>query len=951
MDKFSFLGNSEIEFIDELYQSYKNDPESVEESWRQFFRGFDFASTKFPVKQESTNDKIPASDSMNKEFNVMNLIQAYRQRGHLFTKTNPVRTRRKYFPTLDIENFNLSDADLETVFHAGAELGIGASKLKDIVAHLQETYCKSIGAEYVFVRHPQMLRWLQNKMENSKNTPNFTDDQRKHIYYHLKLAVGFENYIHKKFVGQKRFSLEGTETLIPALDAMIERGAELGVQEFIFGMAHRGRLNVLANILEKPYANIFKEFVGEEFEEDIALGDVKYHLGYGNTVKTDDGSQVKLHLAPNPSHLETVGAVVQGISRSKIDNDYDGDQDKLVPVIIHGDAAIAGQGIVYETVQMSQLKGYKTGGTIHLVINNQIGFTTNYLDARSSTYCTDVAKVTRSPVFHVNGDDVEAFIFTIKMAMEYRQEFNSDVFIDILSYRKYGHNEGDEPRFTQPILYKEIAKHKNPRDLYADYLIEKGIYSKEDTKQLNADYNKLLDNEFELSKTFDKVIIQPFLEDYYKNIRYSNEQDFEQSPITGVAKKKLLDLAENITNLPEDLSFFKKIGKLMSDRKNMVTNDELDWAMGELLAYSSLLDEGNGVRVSGQDSERGTFSHRHAALVIDNSDKKYFPLKNISDKQAPFHIYNSHLSEYGVLGFEYGYALAHPSGLTIWEAQFGDFHNVAQAVIDQYISAAEDKWGIKNGLVMYLPHGYEGQGAEHSSARMERFLTLCANNNMQITNPSTPANLFHMLRRQVKRDIRVPLICFTPKSLLRHAKCVSKLDEMANGHFQEVIDDDNVIAEEVRRVVFCSGKIYYDLLAKKEELFAQDVALVRLEQLYPFPNKQIDQVLERYPNSILHLWVQEEPENMGAWQFVNYNFKEREINLVPVARQSSGSPATGLSKIHISGQNEIINKVFRKCDCDRKLKYCGLQCMEGSSHEEILSLHEYFEEKKSKLLM
>ncbi|MGQ1910516.1 2-oxoglutarate dehydrogenase E1 component [Marinifilum sp. RC60d5] len=951
MDKFSFLGNSEIEYIDDLYQSYKDNPESVEESWRTFFQGFDFASAKFPVKQTLAEEIPTSNESMSKEFNVMNLIQAYRQRGHLFTKTNPVRTRRKYFPTLDIETFDLAESDLETSFHAGKEIGIGYAKLKDIVAHLQETYCKSIGAEYVFVRHPQMLKWLQKKMESTKNTPHFTNEQCKHIYYHLKMAVGFENYIHKKFVGQKRFSLEGTETLIPALDAMIERGAELGVQEFIFGMAHRGRLNILANILEKPYANIFKEFVGEEYEGDIELGDVKYHLGYGNTVKTDDGNIVKLHLAPNPSHLETVGAVVQGISRSKIDNDYDGEQDKLVPVVIHGDAAIAAQGIVYETVQMAQLKGYKTGGTIHLVINNQVGFTTNYLDARSSTYCTDIAKVTRSPVFHVNGDDVESLVFTIKLAMEYRQEFNSDVFIDILSYRKHGHNEGDEPRFTQPILYKEIAKHKNPRDLYANHLIEKGIYTPNDITRINSEYNKLLDEKFELSKTFDKVVIQPFLDEYYKNIRYSTDIDFDLSPETGVNKKSLLKLADKITNLPSDLHFFKKIGKLMSDRKNMIDNNRIDWAMGELLAYSSLLSEGNSVRISGQDSERGTFSHRHAALVIEDSDKKYFPLKNLSENQAPFHVYNSSLSEYGVLGYEYGYAMAHPTGLTIWEAQFGDFHNVAQAVIDQYISAAEDKWGIKNGLVMYLPHGYEGQGAEHSSARIERFLTLCANNNMQIINPTTPANLFHMLRRQVKREIRVPLVCFSPKSLLRHPACMSSIDELAKGHFQEVINDYNVISKEVRRVVFCSGKIYYELLAEKEKLNAQDIALIRIEQLYPFPDKQVDKIVEQYPNALLHLWVQEEPENMGAWQFVNYAFKHKNINLVPVARQASGSPATGLSKIHALGQKEIINKVFRKCNCKRKLKYCGLQCVEGSSHEEILRQHEYFDKKKSKLLM
>jgi 2-oxoglutarate dehydrogenase E1 component len=951
MDKFSFLGNSEIESIEELYQAYQKDPESVEESWRSFFKGFDFASANFPIKQSSNNSIASSGEAVNKEFDVINLIQAYRQRGHLFTKTNPVRTRRKYFPTLDIENFGLSEDDLDTVFHAGNKIGIGPAKLKDIIAHLQETYCKSIGAEYLFVRHPQMLNWLQEKMESNKNTPQFTDEQRKHIYYHLKMAVGFENYIHKKFVGQKRFSLEGTETLIPALDALIERGAELGVEEFIFGMAHRGRLNVLANILEKPYANIFKEFVGEEYEEDIALGDVKYHLGYGNTVKTDDGSEVKLHLAPNPSHLETVGAVVQGISRSKIDKEYEGNENKLVPVVIHGDAAVAGQGIVYEILQMSQLKGYKTGGSIHLVINNQVGFTTNYLDARSSTYCTDVAKVTRCPVFHVNGDDVEALIFTIKMAMEYRQEFHTDVFIDILSYRKYGHNEGDEPRFTQPLLYKAIAKHKNPRDIYADFLIEKGIYNKEEVKKINSDYNQLLDDNFEQSKNIEKVAIQPFLEKDYLNIRFSNEEDFAQSPETGVKKADLLELAEKITSLPEDLHFFKKIGKLMNDRKKMIENDHFDWAMAELLAYSSILNEGKNVRISGQDSERGTFSHRHAALVIEDTDKKYFPLKNIGEQQGQFHVYNSSLSEYGVLGYEYGYALAQPECLTIWEAQFGDFHNVAQAVIDQYISAAEDKWGIKNGLVMFLPHGYEGQGAEHSSARMERFLTLCANNNMQITNPSTPANLFHMLRRQVNRDIRIPLVCFTPKSLLRHPECTSSIEDLSHGKFQEVIDDQNVIAKEVRRVVFCSGKIYYDLLAEKQKLNAQDIALVRLEQLYPFPHQQVDAVLERYPNALLHLWVQEEPENMGAWQFVNYKLKEKEINLVPVARIASGSPATGLSKIHFIGQNEIISKVFRTCDCDRKLKYCGLQCVEGSSHEEILKQHQVFQNQKSKLLL
>jgi len=950
MDKFSFIGNSEIESVNKMYQEYLKNPDSMEESWKKFFQGFEFAQANFKTKPDSaavTGGPVP--ESMSKEFNVINLIQAYRQRGHLFTKTNPVRTRRKYFPTLDIENFNLDEADLSTLFQAGSEIGIGAATLRDILTHLQQTYCQSVGVEYLFMREPRMVKWLQEKMETNRNTPNFTNDQKKHIYYHLKLAVGFENYIHRKFVGQKRFSLEGAEALIPALDALIEKGAELGIDEFIFGLSHRGRLNVLANILEKPYANIFKEFVGEEFEEDIALGDVKYHLGYGNTVTTDHGRKVKLNMAPNPSHLEIVGGVVQGIARSKIDNQYAGDYNKLAPIIIHGDAAIAGQGIVYEIVQMSQLKGYRTGGTIHMVVNNQVGFTTNYLDARSSTYCTDVGKVTRSPIFHVNGDDAEALIYTVKLAIEYRQEFHTDVFIDILSYRKFGHNEGDEPRFTQPLLYKAIAKHSNPRDIYAEILIKNGIYTKEEIKELNDKFNQLLDYKFEESKQIDKVYIQPFLEEKYKEIRYSGEQDFNSSPQTGIDVNILKDIAKKITTLPKDKPFFKKISKLLNDRKKMVEENRLDWAMSELLAYGSLLEEGHPVRVSGQDSERGTFSHRHAAFVVEDRAEKYFPLKHLSADQADFYIYNSPLNEYGVLGFEYGYALAEPNALTIWEAQFGDFHNVAQPIIDQYISAAEDKWGIKNGLVLLLPHGYEGQGAEHSSARLERFLTLCANNNMQIVNPTTPANLFHMFRRQVKRDIRVPLACFTPKSLLRHPKCTSTLDEMANGRFQEVIDDYNVEAENVRRVVFCSGKVYYDLLAKKEELEATDVALVRIEQLYPFPQAQIDKVLERYPNALLHLWVQEEPENMGAWQFIKYYFKGAE--LVPVARQKSGSPATGLSKIHMLGQTEIINKVFRKCDCDYKYKYCGLQCVEGSSREEILTTHEYFEMKKSKLLM
>ncbi len=934
MDKFSFLGNSELSSIDQLYQQYKQDPDSVDESYQKFFQGFDFALENY---QQPTSSGL-----VDKEFLVLNLIHGYRQRGHLFTKTNPVRSRRKYYPTLDIENFDLSEKDLDTVFQAGNELGIGPSTLKDIIAHLQQTYCQSVAVEYLYIRHPEILSWMKNKMESVKNTPNFSPEKKRMIFNQLNSAVGFENFIHKKFVGQKRFSLEGSETLIPGLHAIISKGADLGVEEVMIGMAHRGRLNVMTNILRKPYKNVFKEFVGDEYEDGISLGDVKYHLGYGNDIETENGKKVRVNLAPNPSHLETVAPVIEGISRSKIDHKYGKDFDKVVPIVIHGDAAIAGQGLVYEVVQMAQLQGYKTGGTIHIVINNQVGFTTNYLEGRSSTYCTDVGKVTRSPVFHVNGDDVEALVFTVELAMEYRQRFNSDVFIDLLSYRKYGHNEGDEPRFTQPTLYKAIAKHKNPRDIYKLKLEEEGVVSKSDAKKEEENLNQLLEQELTDSKLIEKVMIQRFLHEDWNTYRHSEPEDFGTSPDTSIGRKQLLHLLERINHLPEDKKFFKKLHKIVNDRKAMVDEDRIDWALGELLAYASLLTEGHSVRLSGQDAERGTFAHRHAALTIEDTDKRYRPLQHIAPNQASFKVYNSLLSEYGVMGFEYGYALAKPDGLTIWEAQFGDFYNVAQVIIDQYISSAEEKWGLMNGLVLLLPHGFEGQGPEHSSARVERFLSLAARNNMQVVNCTTPANYFHVLRRQLKRDFRVPLIVFTPKSLLRFPKCVSKLSDFAQGGFREVIDDMDVKVKEVKRVVFSTGKVYYDLLARKEELGACDVALVRLEQMHPFPQQQVDEILKKYDKALLHLWVQEEPENMGAWNYIRN--KMPDAGLIPVARLASGSPATGLNGLHVIGQNEIVNKVFKGCHCDRKLKYCGLQCVEGKSRTEILKQHKYFEE-------
>ena len=905
MDKFSQVGNQEIAAIEELYSAYLIDPESVNVSWKNFFAGFEFARKNFADTKNSVHD-----DKIDKEFAILNLIHGYRQRGHLFTKTNPVRSRRKYLPTLDIENFGLQKSDLDTVFQAGNNIGIGPATLKAIIEHLEATYCQSIGVEYVFMRHPELIDWLKVKMESTRNSQVFTPEQKNHIYYHLKLAVGFESFIHKKFVGQKRFSLEGGEALIPALDAVIEHGAELGISEFVIGMAHRGRLNVLTNILEKPYENIFKEFVGTEYEQDLSLGDVKYHLGYENEVETDNGKKVRLSLMPNPSHLETVGALVQGMVRSRIDTHYDNDFNKVAPIVIHGDAAIATQGIVYEIIQMSQLPGYKTGGTIHLVINNQVGFTTNYLEARSSTYCTDVAKVTRSPVFHVNGDDVEAIIFTVKLAMEFRQKFHADVFIDILCYRKYGHNEGDEPRFTQPLLYKAIEKHPNPRDIYADKLAEQGVMSRAETSKLNHEFDLLLEEKHKESEKIDKVIVRRFLNGKYTKYANPSKANLILPVKTGVKKSELLRIAERINTLPADKKFFKKIDRIVEDRRMMILDNRMDWAMAELLAYGTLLEEGYPVRLSGQDSERGTFAHRHASFVVEDTDEKYFPLKNISGKQAQFNVFNSLLSEYGVLGYEYGYSLATPKGLTIWEAQFGDFTNVAQVIFDQYISSAYEKWGMMNGLVLYLPHGYEGQGPEHSSARIERFLNLTADNNIQVVVPTSPANMFHLIRRQLHWNVRIPLVVFTPKSLLRHPLVTSSVDELAEGHFQEIIEDAVAKPSKIRKLIFTYGKLYYDLHKRQAEEGILDVAIVRVEQLFPLPAEGIKSIIAKYPNLERIIWAQDEPSNMGAWQHIQRFLPDVAFELI--SRPASASPAVGLMYQHNLRLKTILDSAFNE---------------------------------------
>ena len=900
MDKFSFLGAMHTTMIDQMYEKFTKEPKSIDEEWRNFFQGYDFAKTVY------SEDDIPVY--FQKEFKVINLIDAYRKSGHLFTKTNPVRERRKYTPTLHFENFGLEDSDLDIEFQAGTQVGIGPATLRMIINHLEQVYCQSIGIEYMYIRDPIEIEWIKDRLHQNSNMPNFEVSQKKHILHKLNQAVAFENFLHKKFVGQKRFSLEGAESLIPALDALIEHSSDLGVKEFVMGMAHRGRLNVLANIFNKTYKQIFSEFEGNIYDDDLISGDVKYHLGFTSLQKCNNGNNIKLSLTPNPSHLEAVDPVVEGITRAKLDSQYDGDPNKILPVLIHGDAALAGQGIVYEVIQMAQLDGYKTGGTIHIAINNQVGFTTNYLDARSSTYCTDIAKVTLSPVIHVNGDDVEAVVHALQLAVEYRQRYHKDVFIDLLCYRKYGHNEGDEPRFTQPKLYEIISKHKNPREIYIQKLIKEGLVESSVVKSLDNDFQILLQDRFDEAKEIKKAKITPFLKDEWSGIERNFEPNFNDSPITNIDIKKLKRLAKNLYQIPEKYKLFKKTRKLLADRKKMFEDSEkLDWAMGELLAYATLLEDGHDIRLSGQDVERGTFSHRHAILKVEHSEAEVCPLNNISNKSS-FEAYNSLLSEYGVLGFDYGYSIARPDTLTIWEAQFGDFSNGAQIMIDQFISCAEDKWKVMSGLVMLLPHGYEGQGAEHSSARLERFLQMCAKYNMQIVNCTTPANFFHLLRRQLKRKYRKPLVVFTPKSLLRHPSCISDINDFSSGSFQSIIDDI-VSPDLIEKLVLCSGKIFYDLLARREKEPLKNVALVRVEQLFPLHKHAIESVIKKYDAKQI-IWVQEEPENMGAWTYILSELRNFRIEII--SRPPSAATANGSSKKSFSQQHEIIEKVFKK---------------------------------------
>ena len=902
MDKYSFLNAAHTAHFAELYDQYLINPDSVEPSWRAFFQGFDFGM------EQQADVEIP--EDVLKEFRVVKLIDAYRGSGHLFTKTNPVRRRRQYSPTLDIKNFGLDQDDLKTVFSAGDIIGIGAATLADIIIHLECIYCESIGMEYMYIRHPERVNWIQKWINKNGNHPNFNNDQKKQILKKLNEAVTFEQFLHTKYVGQKRFSLEGGESLIPALDALIETAALDGVEQFVVGMAHRGRLNTLTNIFGKSATDIFSEFDGKDYEEEVFDGDVKYHLGWTSNRMTDSGLWVNLNIAPNPSHLEAVNAVVEGIARAKQDRTYAEQPNKVMPILIHGDAAIAAQGVVYEVIQMAQLDGYKTGGTIHIVVNNQIGFTTNYLDGRSSTYCTDVGKATLSPVLHVNADDVEAVVHAMHFAVAYRNRFKRDVFIDLLGYRKYGHNEGDEPRFTQPKLYKAIANHKNPRDIYAEKLISERVITHHELEQMEREYKARMEENLEVSRKEQNTIITPFMQDEWEGFQRVKVDGMlgriDTSCDIGILEK----VGSAITKLPEDKSFIRKTQRLIGERYKMFFETKtLDWAMGEMLAYGSLLAEGHDVRVSGQDVERGTFSHRHAVIKVEDSEEEVILLNSISEDQGQFSIYNSLLSEYGVMGFDYGYALARPKALTIWEAQFGDFSNGAQIMIDQYLSSAEDKWKLQNGLVLLLPHGYEGQGAEHSSARMERYLQLCAKDNMYVVDVTTPANLFHVLRRQVKPNFRKPLVVFTPKSLLRHPKVVSTVDEFTTGSFQPIILENEIPVKNTKTLVFCTGKFYYDLIDEREKQGRDDVAIIRLEQLFPLPKNEIENILADYAHVSDVVWAQEEPRNMGAWSHLLLHLPAAQQFRV-ASRRFYGTPAAGSATRFKRRHQQVLDYVF-----------------------------------------
>ncbi len=911
MKDFSYITHSHPAFIESLYKDFLTNPTLVDPDLRKFFEGFDFAvNGNYAAGQAAPGAVDAGSIDWMLEIKVYRLILGYRNKGHLIAKTNPIRTRKDRGANLDLSFFGLSDKDLNTVFQAGNLIGIGPAPLKQILAHLQNAYANHVGIEFKYISDQKKVDFLTAEMEQNFAQP-LSLNKKQRILEKLNQGVMFEKFLHTKYIGQKRFSLEGGETTIAALDAIINTAANQQVQEVVIGMAHRGRLNVLANIMGKTYEQIFSEFEGTAtIDQTMGSGDVKYHMGYGSEVKTLDDKTIHLKLMPNPSHLEAVDPVVVGFARAKADLISESHFEKILPILIHGDASVAGQGIVYEVLQMSKLRGYYTGGTIHFVINNQIGFTTDFDDARSADYSTSVAAMVQAPVLHVNGDDAEAVVKCAEIATRYRQEFKSDIFIDMVCYRKHGHNEGDDPKYTQPQLYALIDKHQNPREIYTQYLIQNGT---SDAQELAKSMEKKFWSD--LQERLDEVKQNPLPYKYqppeliWKSFVKATADDFEFSPITAIDDAKFNLLFNGLMKWPSEFKPLKKIEKLIQDKvKLFETEGKIDWATAELMAYGSILTDGNVVRMSGQDVKRGTFSHRHAVLRDEESNAEYNRLNHFQEKQEQFRIYNSLLSEYGVLGFEYGYAMANPNALVIWEAQFGDFCNGAQTMIDQFIAAGEQKWQRQNGLVMLLPHGYEGQGPEHSSARMERFLQMCAELNMVVTNITSAANLFHAFRRQTTWNFRKPLINFSPKANLRNPGTYSSKEDFLTGGFKEVIDDAFVQdPAAVKKVLFCSGKLYFELADKQAKENRKDIAIVRLEQIYPMPLQQLDALYKKY-NKATWFWVQEEPLNMGAAGFLQTNLKT--INFGVISRNASAATATGYAKVHAQEQLEIIETAF-----------------------------------------
>jgi len=909
MDKYSYISNADVGYLDQLYQNYRNDPASVDPTWQKFFEGYDFSLQRYGEPNGHTATP-GATDSLSiKETQVRNLIFQYRSFGHLKSQTNPVRERRNHNVNLDHKNVGLTDADLDTEFEVAAEIGMPKSTLRKIIEKLKAVYLGPIGFEYNFIRNDDIRAWLYQKIEKEYYTYDPSQDEKKRILTKLNEAVVFENFLHTKFLGQKRFSLEGGENTIPSLQTIINKAASFDVKEVVIGMAHRGRLNVLTNILGKTYEQIFTEFEGNVHpDQTMGDGDVKYHLGYSSHINTPSDKKIYVKLTPNPSHLEAVDPLVIGYTRGQIDDEYKGDLSKGMAILIHGDAAVAGQGIIYEITQMSGLPGYNTGGTIHFVINNQVGFTTDYDDARTSIYCTDIAKIVDAPVFHVNGDDAEAVNFVSNLAVEYRLKFGKDIFIDMLCYRRHGHNESDEPKFTQPKLYNIIAKHPNPREIYVKKLVERGDVDAALADELDKTFRNQLQDRLNEVKQKPLPYKPQKIEAEWEQMRWATPEDFDKSPDTSIKEEAIAKVGKALTTIPDGFKPLKQIEKLLKDRQTAFFEDKvLGWAEAELLAYGSLLLDKTPVRMSGQDVKRGTFSHRHAYFFDANTNEPYCGLDNVDKGQAKFHIYNSLLSEFGVLGFEYGYAMSSPSALVLWEAQFGDFVNGAQVMIDQFLSSAESKWQRMNGLVMLLPHGYEGQGPEHSSCRPERFLQLSAEYNMVVANPTTPANFFHLLRRQVTWQFRKPCVVFSPKSLLRHPAVISPLKEFTSGSFNEVLDDATVTAKDVKRVILCSGKVYYDLAEAQQKRKSKDTAIVRIEQLHPFPEKQLKNVLKKYKDAKL-VWAQEEPANMGPLSYIQRMMPKYGLDFV--SRKASASPATGYSKVHKVEQEKIVNQAF-----------------------------------------